>query len=231
MKEYEDITGERFGRLIALGRVPRKNDKKRYDWECKCDCGNITNVKLSDLKRRKVLSCGCLNRENTLKRNKKFNEYSVKNGVVEVILFNSESCMICDEDIWNQYKDTCWRININGYAVGTVNGKPNVQFHKLVLDSGEKYVDHINRNKLDNRRCNLRIATPQMNAINQGVNSRNKSGVKGVYFNKKNGKWVASIIISNKYIHLGTFKTLEDASMARKEAEEKYHKPLFGETE
>ena len=133
MKEYEDITGERFGRLIALGRVPRKNDKKRYDWECKCDCGNITNVKLSDLKRRKVLSCGCLNRENTLKRNKKFNEYSVKNGIVEVILFNSESCMICDEDIWNQYKDTCWRININGYAVGTVNGKPNVQFHKLVL--------------------------------------------------------------------------------------------------
>ena len=139
--------------------------------------------------------------------------------------------MICDEDIWNQYKDTCWRININGYAVGTVNGKPNVQFHKLVLDSGEKYVDHINRNKLDNRRCNLRIATPQMNAINQGVNSRNKSGVKGVYFNKKNGKWVASIIVSNKYIHLGTFETLEDASMARKEAEEKYHKPLFGEAE
>jgi hypothetical protein len=230
IRPYEDVTGEKFGRLEAIRRVPRKNDSKRFDWECKCDCGNTSRVKLSDLKRGKVLSCGCLNRENTFKRNKKYNAVTIKNGVVEVTLFNSDSVMLCDEEEWDKYKNTCWRVNRYGYAVGTVDGKLNIPFHKLVLNSNDKYIDHINRNKLDNRKCNLRIATAQMNAINQGCSSRNTSGVKGVYLNKRTQKWVASIAINKKTIHLGTFETIENAIRARKEAENKYHKPLFGKT-
>ncbi|MCY1103769.1 HNH endonuclease [Shouchella clausii] len=58
------------------------------------------------------------------------------------------------------------------------------------------------------------------------VRSDSKTGVKGVTITK-NGKYQARIAVKNQHIHLGLFNTLEEAAAARKEAEEKYHKPLL----
>lgn len=57
MARYIDITGRRFGKLVALERVPNQGVKVR--WLCQCDCGNKTELNSWDL-RKKVKSCGCL---------------------------------------------------------------------------------------------------------------------------------------------------------------------------
>lgn len=86
-------------------------------------------------------------------------------------------------------------------------------------------VDHINGDGLDNRRCNLRIATLAQNTHNQRLSIRNKSGFKGVNYFKARGTWRASICINNKQINLGCFDSAIKAARAYDEAAKKY----FGE--
>jgi hypothetical protein len=87
----------------------------------------------------------------------------------------------------------------------------------------EQLIDHENEIRDDNRIGNLRLATKSQNAINTGKWSTNTSGYKGVSFNKAAKKWVASISVNKKLIHLGTFGSAEEANMAYKEAVKLYH--------
>ena len=57
-----DITGQRFGRLVALERLSEKKSSS-YLWRCKCDCGNEVNVTARDLRYGNTKSCGCLRNE------------------------------------------------------------------------------------------------------------------------------------------------------------------------
>lgn len=91
--------------------------------------------------------------------------------------------------------------------------------HRLLLgvSKGEQ-VDHLNRDRLDNRRSNLRVASQLENVLNTGLPSNNTSGVKGVYRHPKNPKWIAQIKRARKIRYLGSFDTLEEAALCRKEA-------------
>lgn len=80
-------------------------------------------------------------------------------------------------------------------------------------------IDHINRNPLDNRRCNLRICTQFENNQNQ---KHNTSGKVGVSYSKQDKGYVAYIRVNRKQIRLGFFKTLNEAIECRIKAEEKY---------
>lgn len=75
-------------------------------------------------------------------------------------------------------------------------------------------IDHINGNKLDNRACNLRIATRRENALNRKSRrlGRNHSKYPGVTFYKKSGKWMAQISIDKKKYYLGSYENEEDAA-------------------
>lgn len=75
-------------------------------------------------------------------------------------------------------------------------------------------VDHINRNRADNRLCNLRLAT-------RSQNMRNSTNL-GVHFSNTRNRWVATIGVNSKQIYLGSFDTLFDAVCARRSAELKY---------
>ncbi len=83
-------------------------------------------------------------------------------------------------------------------------------------------IDHINRNRSDNRISNLREATNKQNQQNTGKQSNNTSGHPGVSWYKQSSKWVARIRHNQKLIHLGYFENLEDAIAARKAAEKFY---------
>ena len=74
-----------------------------------------------------------------------------------------------------------------------------------------KYVDHINGNKQDNRIQNLREVTRCQNMMNIKKTSLNKSGFKGVSFNRRMNKWVAQIKQNKKHFYLGAFNSPEDA--------------------
>lgn len=80
-------------------------------------------------------------------------------------------------------------------------------------------IDHINRCGSDNRWCNIRLATPSQNGANRDIFRNNKSGVKGVYFNRQKQKWHAAIKHDSQRHHLGFYESKDDAINARREAE------------
>jgi hypothetical protein len=86
-------------------------------------------------------------------------------------------------------------------------------------------VDHINGNTLDNRKLNLRICKNEENVRNQKLSKRNKTGYKGVSYNKRLEKFCATIRFKNKTICLGHFENKIDAAIAYNNSAIKY----FGE--
>lgn len=84
-------------------------------------------------------------------------------------------------------------------------------------------VDHINGNVLDNRRCNLRLATIQQNARNNIAGFKGKSKYPGVSWYSKYNKWRAAISINGNKKHLGYYKDELTAARAAKEASLEIH--------
>lgn len=95
--------------------------------------------------------------------------------------------------------------------------------HRVIIGAQpNQLVDHINRNKLDNRCSNLRIVTNSQNVINSSARANNSSGYKGVTWHKKNGKWQASVMVNYKRHHLGQFTNVVDAARVYNDACRKY---------
>ena len=86
----------------------------------------------------------------------------------------------------------------------------------------KEFIDHIDGNRLNNNMENLREATNQQNGFNRGPQKNNKLGIKGV--RKQRNKYVARIEINGKEKRLGAFNTIEEARLAREEAEKKLFK-------
>lgn len=103
------------------------------------------------------------------------------------------------------------------YAMATVEGK-SVYMHRLIMQPPKgMIVDHINGDRMDNRRSNLRICTWTQNNANTKRPRKNKSGYVGVRRTPSN-KWEAAVQVDKKTKHLGTFDTAEDAARARDKA-------------
>lgn len=120
----------------------------------------------------------------------------------------------------------------NGYLIIKVGGRYLPQ-HRVAwkLMTGEwpqAEVDHINRNRADNRWCNLREASKAQNAQNRAVHSNNRLKVRGVRQRKSDGLFEPRIMNKGKAVYLGVYSTIEEAMAARKEAEQRMfsHGPL-----
>jgi len=88
----------------------------------------------------------------------------------------------------------------------------------------EKFIDHINEIKNDNRICNLRLANNQQNKQNMSKpNKNNKIGLKGVYWHETGKKWVSIIVINGKNKHLGLFIAQQEAHEAYLKAKREFH--------
>ena len=118
-----------------------------------------------------------------------------------------------------------WTIDSKGYISAWYNDdKVNKRIHRIVLDldsTNPLFVDHINGDKLDNRRSNLRLVTHSRNMMNRGATIINTSGFKGV--SSHNDKWRASISADNNQYHLGVFDTAGEAAQAYSEACNQLH--------
>ena len=131
---------------------------------------------------------------------------------------------------WKDYdliKDYCWNehIKTNGYhALEAYDSstKCSITMAKLL---GYRWHDHENRDPLDNRRDNLRPATPKENSRNKSKQKNNVSGITGVGYKKDNNLWRARITYNGNQIHIGYFNNKHDAIIARLNAEKQY----FGE--
>lgn len=106
----------------------------------------------------------------------------------------------------------------------------HIFMHRVILErmigrplTRNDFTDHIHGNTLDNRRSEIRLATRSQNQCNQPVDRANKTGYKGVHFRHDREKYMATIYVQRKQIHLGTFNTAEEAHAAYCQAAIKYH--------
>lgn len=111
-----------------------------------------------------------------------------------------------------------WRQSERGYALRTQTEKgraSGVSMHRMLLDPPKAMMaDHINGNRLDNRRCNLRIVSALQNAQNRGKNKNSVSQYKGVAWKAENGKWQARIRVNSKQHHIGLYEAEVEAAAA-----------------
>ena len=157
------------------------------------------------------------------------NEVIIYDDYAEIIIYdknNEERCRskidLEDVDLVNKHK---W-----SYAAGyCYNHKNKIHLHNLILNripNKNTTVDHINRDRMDNRKSNLRIVDYSLNGFNKGKQSNNTSGHVVVSWDKKRQKWETHIKINKKKRFLGYFDNIEDAVKTRHEAEIKYYGEL-----
>jgi hypothetical protein len=114
----------------------------------------------------------------------------------------------------------CWYPSNKGYAqrnFGHEGRKRVLKMHRVILglaDDDHQKVDHINRNKLDNRRSNLRFADPSQSAANRGKQKNTTSQYRGVCLSRNGRKWVAQIRVRGEHYYLGAFTSEIDAARA-----------------
>lgn len=163
------------------------------------------------------------------RRKPETNKYEVRGDITLLYITNKKEPVIIDTEDYEKVSKHHWYFITGGYTHSThyENYKQtSIALHRLLLGVTDKniQVDHINRNVLDNRKCNLRPVSCFQNSLNKRLSTRNISGVKGVSPTKSN-KWKAYITKNQQHINLGTFEKFDDAVKARKEAEIIY----FGE--
>lgn len=118
---------------------------------------------------------------------------------------------------------------MNGYACRTVylgSGKTTVvRMHMLIAGTPIGLLtDHINGDKLDNRKVNLRLCDHSQNQYNATIRRKGKSSkYRGVYLHKRDGRWYARIRVDGKKIHIGCFEIEEEAARAYDAAAQKHH--------
>ena len=123
-----------------------------------------------------------------------------------------------DFDRLNKYK---WYFG-RGYALRCEKRKPYQKGRGVLNYFGDKVVDHINGDGLDNRKNNLRIVTRQQNRFNSKTPITSASGYKGISWRKNRSSWSIYITVSGKTLYIGSSRNLEDAKNKYNEAAKKY---------
>ncbi len=134
-------------------------------------------------------------------------------------LTQNKVALIDDEDFErvNKYK---WYFKNPGYACNESVGL----LHRFIMSTPKNMeVDHINHNKLDNTKQNLRNCSVQENHYNTTIHKTNKTGFKGVSYHKRTRKFESRIRVNKIKIHLGLFKDKILAAIAYNNAAIKYH--------
>lgn len=148
----------------------------------------------------------------------------IENDYAKIELTKDKWCFIDIDDI-KLVKANQWYFDGKYAATNIPNKKGKLRLHNLLLTPQKGLVtDHINGDKLDNRRKNLRVCSSSAN--NQNRPSNNKNGYRGVTWNKRRKKWVAQISINNKNKGLGYFITKEEAAEAYNVVASKLHGKL-----
>lgn len=139
---------------------------------------------------------------------------------MQTVLLTKNQMVLIDDDDFEKIKYYSWYASYNtklrGYYAMTQIKNKTIYMHRLIMGFPDNLdIDHINKNTLDNRKENLRICTRSQNQCNRPKASHNKSGYKGVWYDKPRQKWHAEIQFNNKKKHLGRFETAEEAALYR----------------
>lgn len=194
-QNIKNLTGMRFGKLTVLGKSGNRAKDRNPLWLCRCDCGKEVEATKRKLVTGNLSSCGC-GRKPPLKGwiGKRF-------GRVVVLEYAGKEN---DRHMWRCRCD-CGReftANQSNLQDGQTTSCGCKQKERTGLHFAEgTFVEGIQ---------------------SQTISRANTSGVRGVYFNKRRGKWVAQIMFKGKCYYLGGYDKLEDAAKARARGEEMF---------
>lgn len=154
------------------------------------------------------------------------------NTSMKKIKLTKNKYAIVDDEDFNYLASFNWHYKVCGYAAKKAprNGGhgDTILMHRFIIGENkikDKVVDHINGDKLDNRKSNLRICTFQENQMNKKKHKTNENKYKGVYFHKRDKLWYSCITCDYKQHFLGYTDTeVESVLNYNKKAKE-----LFGE--
>lgn len=153
------------------------------------------------------------------------NEFLKHDGYYDVKCYDGRTFKI-DFDDYDKVSKYTWHIDKGGYVITKGDDGKIYKLHRYIMDvcnCSYPEIDHKNRDKLDNRKQNLRFCNRSENCINT-IDGRNTSGVVGVYWNKSAQKWCAQLTKGMVKYYLGSYDSFDEAVSARKNAELKYHK-------
>ena len=156
------------------------------------------------------------------------NEFTIERNICRIVLYNINHVAIAETIIDTKNVEKCkkykWWLS-QGYVKTTRNG--NCLFlHKFICNPPKnRLTDHIDRNMLNNLESNLRIATKSQNGANSKLQKNNTSGYRGVHWDKRNKRWVASVRNNYKKFYLGRFIDKHEAAFVYNKAAREF----FGE--
>ena len=218
----KDLTGQRFGRLVVLGKEEEPyrspiTGKPTRRWRCRCDCGKEIVVLQNALTRKNgTRSCGCARAEKARANaidmtGQRFGRLIVLGPVeLDAPLSNGQKlAWRCRCDCGNEIVIT---------RKGLVSSKTKSCGCLLAESSAKRLPSAVGQ--IDGTTLSAIVPTRK-------ANRNSKSGIKGVYWNTREQRWIASITFRRKKIVLGRFRTIEEAAKARKAAEEIYFKPVL----
>lgn len=190
-----DLSGMRFGKLTVIEKTGKVAKDRNPLWRCRCDCGNEIETTKWKLVSGGVSSCGC-GHQPPLKDwiGKRFDR-------VVVLGYAGK------KDGRHMWRCRCdCGVEFTANQSNLLNGQTTSCGCKQKERSGLHYVD----------------GTFIEGIQSQTISKANTSGVRGVYFNKRRGKWVAQIAFKGKCYYLGGYNKLEDAAKARIDGERMY---------
>lgn len=153
------------------------------------------------------------------------NEIIINDDFAEIILYDidykEKARAIIDVEDVERCKLYKWTIRTDGYVSAKIDGK-GIKLHRFIANTPKgMHTDHINRDRLDNRRLNLRICTQSENNKNKGVYKNNSTGRRGLTF--KEGYYQVDIRYDGKDHYIGYFKDFDEAVKARELAEIEFY--------
>lgn len=211
LQKRRDILGKRFGRLTVVEYLSKSKCR------CLCDCGNEI-IRHCNHIGTTTFSCGCYQKERIAEggkvRSEKYrtekNSYEINDDVC-ICTMNSGDKFLFDECDYDIVTSHTWFITGGKYKYAT---SEQGTFHRMIFGFPDCFVDHVNGNTLDNRRCNLRECTREQNIWNNTKPTKNKTGYRGVYENERGKKYSAKISANDKTFTIGRFDNLEEAAHA-----------------
>ena len=144
----------------------------------------------------------------------------VLDGLGHVVLASGEMAYVDCEDV-SLVSDHGWALHKDGYAHARINGRLILMHRYIMSAKAGEITDHINRNRLDNRKDNLRLCTLSQNGQN-ACKRTNRNRFKGAYRNRR-GWWDARIRVNKKQLFLGSYPSEEDAAIVYNVAAQIFH--------
>lgn len=223
MGKLKDLSGQKIGRLKIEKRVGMAKHGECAKWLCICECGKevIKSSRYFTDKCNLHPSCGCWKQELSALTQTKRNSYEIVNNDVIMYTNNTNVPFIIDKDDLEKVKQYTWMENKRGYIVSTNGYK---KLHHVIVGNPPHglVVDHVDRNKKNNRKANLVFKTQTDNAKNRTVNKNNSFGISGVHYSTRKDLPYQATLGAKGNIFKENFSTLEEAIIARLKAEKEY---------